>query len=693
MKAAIFGVFFYLLITAGISFSQWIQTNGPDAYEGSVNCITSVGNIVFIGLENYGLYSSSNNGATWKASGINDNSVNALANYNGYLYAGTQFGLFLSSNNGANWYSPADSGLSDPQILSIFCLHDTVFAGTYSGIFVSTNNCSSWLHTLNAASAVNCFTEDFTDNNERWLFAGSDSGIYLSENSGFNWTHLPYQRISISIAAFGPHILSGTSLGIYGSSDYGQSWSPTPVIGHGARSMVRVGYTIYFCGPDGINYTTDFGYSWYPIFTGADIEAMLFDGSNYYAGAYYQDGMFISSNGGENWESSNYGLVPCPVMGLAEIGQTVFAATGGEGVYFTQNSGSYWKPLNNGLVNFNILDIKADGNNLCLANPNGLYTSTDLGLNWVGRGWHGDVIALQGNYIFDGTSAFNNSGNRPKGEQDKPGGIYVSSDFGVTWQLKLLNYSAYCFIENGNNVYTGLWGRVYMTSNYGDNWTNIGTGLPYEPVVSMLMHNGYIFAGTQNNGIYRLNRSDSTWVQSNTGLTDPSVNSLCSEGNMIFAGTNDYVYESTDEGANWSVMLTGIPNNTKINSLIADPYNVFASTSDKGVWKLPAAIIITFLNNHNTELPINFSLYQNYPNPFNPSTKIKFNLPSSASNSSVKLVIYDVLGREVITLINRQLNPGTYEIDWNASDYPSGVYFYKLTAGDFSSVKKMVLEK
>ena len=96
------------------------------------------------------------------------------------------------------------------------------------------------------------------------------------------------------------------------------------------------------------------------------------------------------------------------------------------------------------------------------------------------------------------------------------------------------------------------------------------------------------------------------------------------------------------------------------------------------------------LVNINSEIPEKFHLFQNYPNPFNPGTKIRFELPVS---SNVKLVIYDVLGKEVETLIDGELSAGTYEPKWNAEKLSGGVYFYKLEAGGFVSTKKMVLIK
>lgn len=96
------------------------------------------------------------------------------------------------------------------------------------------------------------------------------------------------------------------------------------------------------------------------------------------------------------------------------------------------------------------------------------------------------------------------------------------------------------------------------------------------------------------------------------------------------------------------------------------------------------------MEGNNSSAPLNYKLFNNYPNPFNPSTTIKFELPE---NAHVMLVIYDVLGREVKTLVNDVLKPGAYEYQWNASEYSSGVYFYKLITPEFSKTKRMVLVK
>lgn len=107
---------------------------------------------------------------------------------------------------------------------------------------------------------------------------------------------------------------------------------------------------------------------------------------------------------------------------------------------------------------------------------------------------------------------------------------------------------------------------------------------------------------------------------------------------------------------------------------------------------------VLLLVSNQGEVARNFELLQNYPNPFNPVTTIKFTVPQVSSSrvsggDIVRLNVYDILGKEVATLVNMKLNPGTYTYSFNARNLSSGIYFYKLEAGDFASVKKMILIK
>ena len=103
----------------------------------------------------------------------------------------------------------------------------------------------------------------------------------------------------------------------------------------------------------------------------------------------------------------------------------------------------------------------------------------------------------------------------------------------------------------------------------------------------------------------------------------------------------------------------------------------------------PGGVVVNVLNSTGI-IPTVYNLYQNYPNPFNPNTTIKFDIPRQ---SYTKLIIYDILGREVTKLIDEKLDAGSYDITWDAASYASGTYIYKIEAGDYTSVKKMILVK
>ena len=123
-------------------------------------------------------------------------------------------------------------------------------------------------------------------------------------------------------------------------------------------------------------------------------------------------------------------------------------------------------------------------------------------------------------------------------------------------------------------------------------------------------------------------------------------------------------------------------------------FNLRFSVSSDGwsYWEIDTTIIVKPLDVEEeiTEVPTEFLLSQNFPNPFNPSTKINWQMPA---RSQVTLKVYDVLGNEIVTLVNEEKEAGYHSIDFNASDLPSGVYFYKLTAGNFISTRKMLLLK
>lgn len=195
-----------------------------------------------------------------------------------------------------------------------------------------------------------------------------------------------------------------------------------------------------------------------------------------------------------------------------------------------------------------------------------------------------------------------------------------------------------------------------------------------------------------------------------TGTVTDSVTGLPVKARVFIAGhdiDSSNVYSDSLFGKYYRPIFTGTYNVTfsapgYYDKTVTGIYVKNDSTTIRNVLLRP---IVSGIAQNGNGIPSEFKLYQNYPNPFNPSTKIKFAIPLSRKVSArllngqegrgvlMKLIVYDVLGKEIAVLINQELQPGSYEITWDASDYPSGVYFYKFTTAEYTETRKMILLK
>lgn len=172
---------------------------------------------------------------------------------------------------------------------------------------------------------------------------------------------------------------------------------------------------------------------------------------------------------------------------------------------------------------------------------------------------------------------------------------------------------------------------------------------------------------------------------------------------LICGVTNGIVYDSTILGDSSLTVKPSI-NRGIISVHMAIVWIAFTkdSLSFSNIYAKKTYVLIGEINKISSNIPERFELYQNYPNPFNPATNIRFTIPengkSKIKNSVTTLKIYNILGKEIATLVNEKLNAGTYEIPFSINHYtdnqlPSGVYFYKLVSGSNIDVKRMVLMK
>jgi hypothetical protein len=208
----------------------------------------------------------------------------------------------------------------------------------------------------------------------------------------------------------------------------------------------------------------------------------------------------------------------------------------------------------------------------------------------------------------------------------------------------------------------------------------------------------YLWVGTGGGGLVKLNKSTGEIIvlfydKWNSKLPDNWVYAIAIDGvGNKWIGT-DWGLAKFD-GVNWTVYNTsnsGLPYN-RVNAIAIDGQgNKWIGTDGGGlaVYR-EGGVILPVEEKETNEIPSKFILYQNYPNPFNPTTTIEFDIPE---RTNVKLVIYDILGREVETLIDKELEPGKYKINFTATNLPSGVYFYTLRTPKFTKTNKMILIK
>jgi hypothetical protein len=214
-------------------------------------------------------------------------------------------------------------------------------------------------------------------------------------------------------------------------------------------------------------------------------------------------------------------------------------------------------------------------------------------------------------------------------------------------------------------LFIGIKGGYSELGSWGGNWTEADTVQP-NPTMVVLHDDGFFGDETAGDKIY------------SRSITFPAGSSA---GIVEFNYSVSYPAAETDAGGITPLNNEGVP----------DIHHYFTLTEGK-----PTKVSVNFGTyystgiNENESITNRFYLLQNYPNPFNPSTKIEYTVPGTGF---VSLKIFDLLGREVATLVNKEMNAGSYSAKFNAAHLPSGIYFYKLTAGNNSIIKKMLLLK
>jgi photosystem II stability/assembly factor-like uncharacterized protein len=368
---------------------------------------------------------------------------------------------------------------------------------------------------------------------------------------------------------------------------------------------------------------------------------------------------------------------------------TGYAGTSAGTIQKTTNSGLSWSTQNSGSNQW-IQEIH-------FINPNtGFYTGSqgrvfktlNGGANWNPAG---DLNTELFSVIFVNSFTGYVTGNQ--------GAIFRTSDGGSSWLPQNSNTTEVLFsifMLNPNTGYiTGSFGKILRTTNGGINWIfqNSNVFNLLRSVYFIDLNTGYI---TGDNKVLKTTNSGLIWTTST--FSQHLMDIYFVSSNLGFAvGYDGTIINTTNGGGSWSLQNSGVScpllricfSNASTGFAVGgefESFGVILKTTSGGT------IGIKPISN---EVPDEFKLSQNYPNPFNPKTIISFSIPpvGNGRDRSVQLLVFDILGREVTTLVNEQLQPGTYEVDFDGGNFASGIYYYKLISGDYTDTKKLILIK
>ncbi|MBE2226383.1 MAG: hypothetical protein IAE93_03545 [Ignavibacteria bacterium] len=282
--------------------------------------------------------------------------------------------------------------------------------------------------------------------------------------------------------------------------------------------------------------------------------------------------------------------------------------------------------------------------------------------------------------------------------------IYKTTNKGSTWVPVDTNSQFFRYIKinplKRTNIFCGASGQTMLSTNSGVDFFPVG-GQNFNEM--KFCYSDSTIYGLAFNGVYKSTNHGLNWIHVWTNNTLRCIEVSPENSDLVYVGSPSGLYRSTNGGLNWVLYndhFSPSKNVLGISKDVSSGDTVIVATTD-AVYKVWGSFV--GITNITNEIPETFSLYQNYPNPFNPVTKIKFSIPQNETTHrvvSTRLIVFDAIGKEAAVLVNQQLQPGTYEANWDASAYPSGVYYYKLEVSPstgsgrgFTETKKMVLIK
>lgn len=655
--------------------------------------------------------------------------------------------IIKTTDGGLTWTRLVVSALTNRPRSIDFVNASVGFAAGYGGMVIKTTDGGNTWTALTTGVTTNLNDVKFWDVNTGYI-CGSSGLVMKTTDGGTTWvtqaTTGTNTRYAIEFMSANEVLVAGSSTTVSKTTDGGTTWTLqtinpiTPVISIYDIQKIS-STTIIACGTSQVIFrSTDAGLTY---------NVALDNGASAIYSISFADslnGILVGSNG-LNYRTTNGGLT------FDSVGVNVFTAQVCRAVYMksptevmvgadmgnilrSTNGGSAWNLLTTAsyLYGMDFLDANTG---ICVGYRGIVLKTTNGALGW------NDIKTIQGFEAYDvdivnTSTVFVGSAS---------GRFYSSVDGGLNFsERNLPNVSSgstkTLWFFNANEGFAGgEMGSIYKTTNAGLTWTSVFSfGASYNNVEDILFVNdsvGYA-CGEVGKFVKTTNRGQ-TW--DSTGIDGPNTSTLWEMSflnvNTGYVGsTNGCIYKTTNGGANWTLQTdtTGlytvdvidIDVQSETRGVAAGELGKLFKIQNANQWVVDKTILtnwgladnlwnVKFVNSstafvsgyNGTVYKLNvltgtgvgseislsdYSLNQNYPNPFNPLTTIEFSIPKQ---EYVNLKVYDLLGKEIKTLVSNNLQSGKYSVNFDASNLPSGMYFYKLTAGSYSSVKKMTLIK
>ncbi len=655
---------------------NWSAVNNGLVYH-DICALAVIGSRIFAGAYEGGVYVSTNNGASWTATntGLSNKYVTAMAVSGQVLYTATNGGgVFRSTNHGANW-SEANNGITDKNDWSLIADGTQVVMGATSGnVFYSNNNATNW-QARGSALSRNWVTALVFVGTQ--IFAGTEGdGILKTTDSGLVWATANVgigNTVVSALAARGNTLIAGIfgtgggtlGTGIFRSTDNGSNWMPS--------NLVNLVYCLMYR------------------------DSTLFMGTDGH-------GIYVSTNDGAGWDARDSGLTCLNVYALAARGSTIFAATNEDfapwGAPFTSmifmstNDGASWHPVSWSMTQYRVyaLALSPDSSRKLFAGTDsGMFRSTNNGSTWtaVDSGLPPDRIsclAYQRSKLFASAAG---------------SGVYSSTNDGESWTAAnagLPNRYINCIAVRDTMLFAGTHSGVFFSTNGGTYWYEVNDGLAHKYVQCLAAGAAHLFAGTDRWGVWRRAFTDFKDVElaafSARAIQDEALLEWRTASETNNAGF--VVERARERNGEWEARGF-VPGSGSASSLHA--YR-FTDRIEADCRSLPTLYYRLrqrdFDGTEHVSQTVEVSLSQPnatslealYPNPARQQTTVRFSL---ASRQAVRLILFDQLDRTVLTLVDEVCEPGSHGVSFSTEMLPAGIYFYRLQAGNFIEMKKLIV--